>query len=235
MIALPTAPTVAHCACGEKVLLVGTLRAVECDACRARRRRAPAVGERTTPERIAAAAIPDAYRGASRESWNPALSAWPEKLPPAAALSPFVLLWGPTGTGKTHIATALLREAIEAGADGRWVSMVSLPKRLVTLSHDDCSRRILELQDTPVLLLDEIAKDSISWASNEEQESTPWPVRVLDEIVSARYDAGRRTIFTTNRGPEWLVKLNQRMASRVLSGLVVKVSGDDARLRRRPQ
>ena len=53
-------------------------------------------------------------------------------------------------------------------------------------------------------------------------------------IISKRYNMGYPTIYTSNLTPAQLVEhYGERLASRVLSGEIIKITGSDYRIRRK--
>ena len=91
----------------------------------------------TTPRRRRAAfteadaGIPERYRGLTRESWSAHFQRpWPEALERWTGTPHWLALWGPTGTGKTGLATVLLAEHLRTGRRGRWISGPELARRI---------------------------------------------------------------------------------------------------------
>ena len=106
-----------------------------------------------------------------------------------------VILYGPVGVGKSHVAQALGHLAIRHGAEVRFTKTSRL---LATLAggHADRSfdKRLAELVRPPVLILDDFAM----------REHTPAQADDLYELVSARASAGKSLIITANRAPlDW--------------------------------
>ena len=106
-----------------------------------------------------------------------------------------VILYGPVGVGKSHVAQALGHLAIRHGAEVRFTKTSRL---LATLAggHADRSydKRLAELVRPPVLILDDFAM----------REHTPSQADDLYELVSARAAAGRSLVITANRAPvDW--------------------------------
>ena len=126
-----------------------------------------------------------------------------------------VLLYGPSGAGKTHLAVAALHTWIKAGKYGRiircreWVARYKA--RLITTGPEMFER----LTGVPFLVLDDLA------FRTEFENDT------FDEIVCARYEKGYPTLVTTNLDlPEMTEKMNRvrRRASDPIYGRTVMCS-----------
>jgi DNA replication protein DnaC len=104
-----------------------------------------------------------------------------------------VILYGPVGVGKTHIAQALAHLAIRHGADVRFIKT---SRALADLAggHADHTweRRLQALARPAILILDDFAM----------RELTPPQADDLYELIGER--AGRSVILTSNRAPvDW--------------------------------
>jgi len=106
-----------------------------------------------------------------------------------------VILHGPVGVGKTHVAQALGHLAVRRGADVRFTKT---SRALADLAggHADRTwpRRLAELARPALLILDDFAM----------RELTAQQADDLYELISERAQAGRSLIATSNRSPaDW--------------------------------
>jgi DNA replication protein DnaC len=106
-----------------------------------------------------------------------------------------VILYGPVGVGKSHIAQALGHLAIRHGADVRFTKTSRV---LATLAggHADRSwdKRLAELSRPAVLILDDFAMRELTAPQADD----------LYELVTARAAAGHSLLLTSNRSPvDW--------------------------------
>jgi hypothetical protein len=230
--------------CGEDQIAFGRIPESRlCYSCSEARRAARAFTE-------ADAGIPKLFRDLTRESWSAyfqrpwpkALKNWPLREGGGAPLpgegsamgegmgvrgsSPrWLALWGPTGTGKTGIATVLLAEHLRTGRRGRWISGPELSRRIQRdlVNAEDV---VAPLLVTPLLVLDE----PLSGAAAD------WYMERLVLITRTRDESCLPTIVTSQLLPELLNDENAAtpppLLSRWLSGLRVRTAGKDVRMRR---
>jgi DNA replication protein DnaC len=102
-----------------------------------------------------------------------------------------VILYGPVGVGKSHVAQALGHLAIRQGADVRFMRTSRALAHLAG-GHADRTwhKRLGELARPAVLILDDFAM----------RELTPAQADDLYELVTER--AGRSLVLTSNRAPQ---------------------------------
>jgi len=144
-----------------------------------------------------------------------------------------VILYGPVGVGKSHIAQALGLLAIRQQAEVRFTKT---SRALADLAggHADrtFTRRLGELVRPAVLILDDFAM----------RELTPQQADDLYELVSERAHAGRSLIITANRAPQDWYPLfpNPVVAESLLDRLInnshqVFMNGPSYRPNKRPR
>jgi DNA replication protein DnaC len=141
-----------------------------------------------------------------------------------------VILYGPVGVGKSHVAQALGHLAIRHGATTRFVKTSRVLAELAG-GHADHTwdKRIRELARPAVLIMDDFAM----------RELTPAQADDLYELINDR--TGRSMVFTSNRAPaDWYPLFpNPVVAESLLDRLInnshqVFMNGPSYRPRKRP-
>jgi DNA replication protein DnaC len=141
-----------------------------------------------------------------------------------------LFLWGNPGTGKTLLASIILTELIIRHAvEGRFISISrDLFKSLQESFHEgsesfgESGKIEKELADVDILVVDDFGI----------QKDTEWKQETLYDLVDARYEAEKFTIFTSNNNPHKAFKdLSQgRILSRIKEMCrILEISGEDYR------
>jgi len=142
---------------------------------------------------------------------------------------------GGSGTGKTHLASAILRELVKSGKVSGWRSsgiFKSVPELLAEIratyrnnSGDDEKTLIEEYSDTQYLVLDDFGAE----------KTTEWSISTLYLIIDRRYRECLPTIITTNLTLDEIAeKFDQRIASRLSSARIITIKGADYRAKKGP-
>lgn len=173
---------------------------------------------------IARSGIPPEFVGCTLASWQPperrrGVDAWIASWPPERT---YLLLSGNKGAGKTHIACGLLRAAWEhyqiRGLFRPVVDLVDEYRRASRGEPEEQDVIDAAVLRVPLLVLDDYGA---------ERETALAAERIY-RVVDVRYRERRPTIVTTNVPP---AELEERVYSRIASGIVVRFAGDDRRLR----
>jgi DNA replication protein DnaC len=166
--------------------------------------------EKLSANRVAKANIPTKYAGATFDSFlvhedvDPAMAEFMRGI--IMSVKTFVrnfksdrglLLYGPNGTGKTHLAVTAFRELVgPSGKDGRFINYQAL-LRMIKAGYDKPFGRIERtaeydaLENSDILLLDDLGSNRV----------TDWVEDTITDLIAQRYDNQRPLIVTTNYSP----------------------------------
>ncbi len=137
-----------------------------------------------------------------------------------------LFLCGPVGTGKTRLACTLLNESWRAGE--RSAAFARVPLLLYQLQPHaavETAETFERLTAATLLVLDDIGA--------ERDAATDYTRRTLLMLYEARHDAGRRTVWTSNKTPGEIGAFmgDDRLASRIAGRCqVIGLEGRDWRL-----
>jgi len=164
---------------------------------------------------------------------------FPKRIPKATVLRLFdcdfiprhgcAVLIGPTGTGKSHLLTALGYTAAERGYSVRHTRVVDLINHLTTAQMNGLLGKALKAYVRPsVLLLDELGYLPIDKRGAD----------LLFQVVAARYESGS-IVLTTNRPfREWgaLFDMDSTLATALIDRLMhhgeaIVIQGDSYRMK----
>lgn len=218
-------PTAEACRCGNPLRRFESFNGL-CEKCRTGRPAAPSIAHALRLD----CGIPPKHVGDTFATWRgdfpPALRGNGEPagiglVEWASNPSGFALFAGVNGAGKSHAATAVLIGCLERDYSCRWYSARFLANDLVgesfgqppSTKHWDAATRC------ELLVLDDLGT---------ERSNEPARERIA-ELIDRRYLDKLPTIVTTNIDGRDLFEREPRIASRLLSGLLFKFTGRDAR------
>lgn len=126
----------------------------------------------------------------------------------------WLVLTGPFGCGKTHLAAAIANYCIEHGVFALFVVVPDLLDYLRAayapsspITYDE---RFEQVRNVELLILDDLGT----------QNATPWAAEKLYQILNYRYNAELPTVITTNQP---LLDMDPRLASRLKDQRMVRM------------
>ena len=133
----------------------------------------------------------------------------------AANPAGWLLLTGPRGCGKTHLAVAVAGESSRQGRPVFYAFVPSLLDHLRSTFSPDSpigyDELFEQIKTAPLLVLDDLGTES----------STPWAEEKLYQIVVYRYDVRLPTVITSVFSVEELEGMKPRIGSRLMDGAMV--------------
>ena len=164
---------------------------------------------------------------------------FPKRIPKAAILRLFdcdfieqhgcAVLIGPTGTGKTHLLTALGYTAVERGHSVRHTRVVDMLNHLTAAQLNGSLGKTLRSYVRPSLLL----LDELGYLPIDKRGAD-----LLFQVVAARYEVGSIVITTNRPFREWgkLFDVDNTLATALIDRLMhhgegIVIQGDSYRMR----
>ena len=164
---------------------------------------------------------------------------FPKRMPKAAILRLFdcdliqrhgcAVLIGPTGTGKSHLLTALGYTACERGYSLRYTRVVDMINHLTTAQINGLLGKALKVYVRPTLLL----VDELGYLPIDKRGAD-----LLFQVVAARYESGSIVLTTNRTFREWgaLFDVDNTLATALIDRLMhhgeaIVIQGDSYRMR----
>jgi hypothetical protein len=187
-----------------------------------------AKAEVVDPEELELRGCPHDLSGETRATWDCSFApwpvgvdSWPGDLVDNRGRHPiFILLHGPVGCGKSHIAAWIMRRALASKRYSWWIDVPHAMQLTIEAIRDQRDSPVWSWIKKSFCVFDDIGAHR---TDSEFQED------LLLSWISERYRARRFTVITTNLKPNELRDVHPRSASRMLSGPVVAMTGKDAR------
>lgn len=174
----------------------------------------------------------------SIQPWREIFDRWPGGMVDESGRHPkSLLIWGPVGSGKSHVASWIMRRYLAA----------SLHR--IEAKDPDGNVVLTRTASSAIWIDAALAMKAILQAFKTRTEE-PWPkmdhaFTVIDDLfatqpteyqdqvtsdwVRERYSSAGHTVYTTNLTPLQLRDSHPRSASRLMAGPVQEMTGSDAR------
>lgn len=160
---------------------------------------------------------------------HPTVCDWADQVAADVTQASSLMLWGGTGTGKTHNAFGAVRRIALTGPGRFGFLATTFPDLYAALrpgggNDDERERLMRRVLTVPVLLLDDLGTT----------KSSLWTEEITYRIVNHRYNRMLPVLITSNEPPAALPELlGDRIASRLIEMTTrVEMTGADRRLTR---
>jgi DNA replication protein DnaC len=168
----------------------------------------------------------DAHHSQTFRTFNPRVPGVQEAAQVAAeyAQNPegWLLLIGPNGCGKTHLAAAIANQSLDNGSVVLFSVVPDLLDHLRAAFAPNATevydQLFAKMREAEVLVLDDLGA----------QQSSPWANEKLFQLLNYRYNLGMPTVITAN--PRGLQGIDERIRSRLTDvSLIMSVNLERAR------
>lgn len=137
-----------------------------------------------------------------------------------------LLLYGPCGTGKTHIAACIANELIDQGVPVLFTTMAKIVNRLQS-SFDGRRELFDELRQVPLLIIDDF----------RAERSTEFMQETTYEVINGRTESGLPLMVTTNLTNADFKQAHDIQTERIISRILditipLEIKGADKRRER---
>jgi DNA replication protein DnaC len=134
----------------------------------------------------------------------------------------WLLLIGPNGSGKTHLAASIANQCLDNGSVVLFQVVPDLLDHLRAAFAPNAAevfdQLFAKMREAEVLVLDDLGS----------QQSSPWANEKLFQLLNYRYNLGMPTVITAN--PRGLQGIDERIRSRLTDvSLVMSINLDRAR------
>lgn len=127
-------------------------------------------------------------------------------------LTGWLLFCGQSGSGKTHLCTAVCRQRLLDGDE-----VIYMPWRKETMelkSMDNRVNALKKLQTAPILYIDDLFK--VGRSADGSCNPTAADINIAFDIINERYTKRLSTIISTERTPTELVEIDEAIGGRIV-------------------
>ena len=152
----------------------------------------------------------DSYRDA--EDWQKIIKQG--AMDYADKLEGWLLFCGQSGSGKTHLCTAVCRNLLVAGKEVHYMPWRQDVRELKAMESNRQIDMLKKLQMTPVLYIDDLFK--VGRTADGSCNPTAADINLAFDIINYRYTKRLTTIISTERSPMELVEIDEAVGGRIV-------------------
>jgi len=140
----------------------------------------------------------------------------------------FLTMCGGLGVGKTHLACAIGQKYMESEDSVIYYQaeeLFDMLRHTYDKDGENYDTKMTELKECQLLIIDDFGT----------QKNTDWVLSKLDTLIDSRYINEKSTILTTNLTIKTISDISGRIASRLSSGIILTLIGEDYRATHKTQ
>ncbi len=128
----------------------------------------------------------------------------------------WLLFCGQSGSGKTHLCTAVCRHLLLAGEEVRYMPWRQDVRELKGTAKEPAAQAeaLKQYQEAPILFIDDLFK--VSKAADGSCVPSVADVNLAFDIINYRYTKRLSTIISTERSPAELVEIDEATGGRIV-------------------
>lgn len=126
----------------------------------------------------------------------------------------WLLFCGQSGSGKTHLCTAVCRQLLLAGEEVRYMPWRQDIRGLKAMEPANQIEALKKLQTAPILFIDDLFKTGR--AADGSCNPTAADVGLAFDIINHRYTKRLTTIISTERSPAELLDIDEAVGGRIV-------------------
>ena len=152
----------------------------------------------------------DAYQ--DKEPWQTAIKCG--AMDYTSKVEGWLLFCGQSGSGKTHLCTAVCCHLLLAGEEVRYMPWRQDVRELKAMESNSQVEALKKLQTAPILFIDDLFKTGR--AADGSCNPTAADVNLAFDIINYRYTKRLTTIISTERSPAELVDIDEAVGGRIV-------------------
>ena len=126
----------------------------------------------------------------------------------------WLLFCGQSGSGKTHLCTAVCRHLLLAGEEVRYMPWRQDVREMKAMESNSQVEALKKLQTAPILFIDDLFK--VGRSADDSCIPTVADVNLAFDIINYRYTKQLPTIISTERSPSELVDIDEATGGRIV-------------------